>query len=173
MNSLVAPVESSSEEEKLPVPKRSRTKEPVSEAKKKRKVTESQGVIVQETPSKRYTRSQARSSAERPEIDEEIKPTVSAIAQKGSEETKSAPASPPTKVQEENSAQSQPQPERKIEEKAAIIEETKEHFTAAKVMETREIAGTELLLVDLPASPHPMSNTEGAYVIPKKPRKLC
>ena len=170
MNSLAVSEQSSSEDEKAQVPKRSRTKEPTSEAKKKRKVTESQGAIVQETPTKRYTRSQARNSTEKPEVDEESKPTIAATAPKGAEETKSAPASPPTKVQEENSAQSQPQSERKSEETAGPVEE---NLSTVKVMETREIAGTELLLVDLPASPHQMPNTEGAYVIPKKPRKLC
>jgi len=164
LNSTVLPGVSSSEDEKIATPKRDRAKEQTAQAKKKRKVTESRGVLVQEASSKPYTRSQAKSNTDHEEIEEESKPSA---LPKPAEETKSVSASPPTKVQEETSAL--------VESPTEPAAETEESPGIAKVLQTREIAGTELSLRDLPASPNVPASpcADGAYVIPKKPKKQC
>lgn len=168
LNSTALPGLSSSEDEKTTPLKRDRPKEQTSQTKKKRKVTESRGVLVQEASSKPYTRSQAKSNTDPAEVDEESKPST---VPKAVEETKSVSASPPTKVQEEAIVPVGGPTEPNEEKSTAETEES----LGTKALQTREITGTELSLRDLPASPNlPVSpGAEGAYVIPKKPKKLC
>ena len=151
LNTPLAPIKNSSDEEAEPTTKRpNKGTEPEDTPKKKRKLTDKRSKkIVQDAPAKLYTRSKTRPASDTPEVTEEPKPTAKAV-----EETKSISASPPTKAVEDT-------PD-------VPVSTVPSDGTGSKTLETRSIEGTELSLSHLPTNTSPEGEK---YVIPKKPKK--